>query len=250
MKKSHPTLGSMRRWTTLAVVLLLNLWSPTADASNEEGLKFLAENRDKPGVIELPSGMQYKILEQGSGIHHPLPSTPCECHYAGRLLDGTEFDSSYSRGKPSSFAPNQVIKGWTEAMQMMVQGDKWELYIPSELAYGDRGSPPKIPPDSVLVFTIEIVEIPGDTSDLPLAMKCVAATKEKCSEKEVQYLDKIATWTDDKKKAEHERLKKISLETKNMKPDLANWILQRFKLLEQLVQAALEPEKAQAEAEL
>merc|ERR1711972_1220231 len=93
----------------------------------------------------------------------PTASTPCECHYAGRLLDGTEFDSSYKRGQPTTFAPNQVIKGWTEAMQLMVTGDKWEMYIPYELAYGADGKPPKIPPAACLIFIMEIVKIKGDT---------------------------------------------------------------------------------------
>ena len=96
----------------------------------EAGAAFLAANKDKDGVITLASGLQYKVLEEGAGMEHPTVSTPCECHYAGRLLDGTEFDSSYKRGTPTTFAPNQVIKGWTEAMQLMVQGDKWEMYIP------------------------------------------------------------------------------------------------------------------------
>ena len=100
----------------------------------QAGLDFLAENKGKSGVITLPSGLQYAVISEGAGVEHPKVGTPCECHYAGRLLDGTEFDSSYKRGTPSTFAPNQVIKGWTEAMQLMVQGDKWEMYIPMELA--------------------------------------------------------------------------------------------------------------------
>ena len=94
----------------------------------EAGIKFLEENKSKEGVITLPSGLQYKVLKEGPGLEHPKVGTPCECHYAGRLLDGTEFDSSYKRGQPTTFAPNQVIKGWTEAMQLMVVGDKWEMY--------------------------------------------------------------------------------------------------------------------------
>jgi len=99
----------------------------------EAGKKFLAENKGKEGIITLASGLQYKVLREGGGLEHPKVSTSCECHYAGRLLDGTEFDSSYKRGSPTTFAPNQVIKGWTEAMQLMVEGDKWEMYIPMEL---------------------------------------------------------------------------------------------------------------------
>eukprot|EP00421_Protoceratium_reticulatum_P071445 CAMPEP_0168408094 /NCGR_PEP_ID=MMETSP0228-20121227/26496_1 /TAXON_ID=133427 /ORGANISM="Protoceratium reticulatum, Strain CCCM 535 (=CCMP 1889)" /LENGTH=340 /DNA_ID=CAMNT_0008421775 /DNA_START=77 /DNA_END=1099 /DNA_ORIENTATION=+ len=135
-----------------------------SDPNGEEaGIKFLAENKTKDGVITLPSGLQYKVLSEGGGLEHPTVSTPCECHYKGRLLDGTEFDSSYKRGTPTTFAPNQVIKGWTEAMQLMVVGDKWEMYIPYELAYGKGGKPPKIPAAACLIFVMEIIKIKGDT---------------------------------------------------------------------------------------
>jgi len=129
----------------------------------EAGLKFLEENKTKERVVTLASGLQYKVLREGAGLEHPKVGAPCECHYAGRLLDGTEFDSSYKRGSPTTFAPNQVIKGWTEAMQLMVQGDKWEMYIPMELAYGPSGKPPKIPAKATLIFIMEIVKIKGET---------------------------------------------------------------------------------------
>ena len=92
--------------------------------TNEAGVAFLAENKGQPGVIELPSGLQYKVLRKGKGTAYPTANSPCSCHYEGKLLDGTVFDSSYKRGNPSTFAPSQVVKGWTEAMQMMVVGDK------------------------------------------------------------------------------------------------------------------------------
>jgi len=126
-----------------------------------QGESFLAENKNKEGVITLPSGLQYKVLKVGDGDSHPTVDSQCDCHYAGRLLNGTEFDSSYKRGEPTAFAPNQVIKGWTEAMQLMVEGDKWEMYLPSDIAYGKRGSPPKIPGDAVLIFEMEIIKIKG-----------------------------------------------------------------------------------------
>lgn len=128
--------------------------------AQEEGVKFLAENKSKEGVITLNSGLQYKVLKEGSGSSHPLAHTECACHYEGTLLDGSKFDSSYDRGAPTTFAPNQVIRGWTEAMQLMVEGDKWELYIPPELAYGSRGAGP-IPGGATLVFKMEIVKIKG-----------------------------------------------------------------------------------------
>jgi len=111
--------------------------------------------------VKLPSGLLYKVLKKGDGTHHPTADSPCDCHYAGTLIDGTEFDSSYKRGKPTTFAPKQVIKGWTEAMQLMVEGDKWEMYIPSDLAYGDRGAGGKIPGGAALVFQMEIIKIKG-----------------------------------------------------------------------------------------
>jgi FKBP-type peptidyl-prolyl cis-trans isomerase FklB len=113
------------RQTVLALALVL--WSTAtlvAAGTNDAGLTFLAENKMSPGVVALPSGLQYKVLKKGKGFAHPAVNSPCSCHYEGKLLDGTVFDSSYERGDPTTFAPNQVIKGWTEAMQLMVVGDK------------------------------------------------------------------------------------------------------------------------------
>merc|ERR1712151_1133691 len=150
-------------------------------------------------VVTLASGLQYKVLREGKGMEHPKVSTPCECHYAGRLLDGTEFDSSYARGEPTSFAPNQVIKGWTEAMQLMVQGDKWEMYIPYEMAYGENGSPPKIPGCACLIFIMEIVKIKGDT--VPAKIEFPEWTEEQLSlwtEKDQAAVDQ---WREAKEKS-------------------------------------------------
>lgn len=215
----------------MILLLLLSLLFPLTSASNEEGLQFLKENKLKPGVIELPSGLQYKVLQKGSGAMHPKVSTPCSCHYEGKLIDGTVFDSSYERGSPTTFAPNQVIKGWTEAMQLMVQGDKYELYIPSELAYGERGSPPKIPPGSVLIFQMEILELLGE--GVP-ALLCDAKTKSDCNDKEVGFIDKALAWTEDKVASELERLDRLSKD-QHLKADLKEWMLRRQRILQQLV---------------
>ena len=142
-----------------ALAFYITLLLGHSSATNQQGLDYLTENAKNPDVVTLPSGLQYKVLTKGSGLYHPAVGTPCICHYSGQLIDGTIFDSSYDRGEPTTFAPNQVIKGWTEAMQLMVEGDKWELYIPSDLAYGDRGSPPKIPGSSALVFQMEIIKV-------------------------------------------------------------------------------------------
>merc|ERR1712048_163037 len=116
------------------------------------------------GVVVLPSGLQYKVLKAGTGAAHPLVDTPCACHYEGKLINGKKFDSSYDRGEPTTFAPNQVIAGWTEAMQLMVEGDCWEMYIPSNLAYGDAGvGGGLIPGGATLIFKMEIVKIQGPT---------------------------------------------------------------------------------------
>lgn len=198
-------------------------------ASNPEGLAFLEENAGKPGVVTLPSGMQYKVLRPGDGDSHPTKDSSCECHYAGTLIDGTTFDSSYDRGSPTSFAPNQVIKGWTEAMQLMVEGDKWELYIPSELAYGERGSPPKIPGGSVLVFTIEILKIKG--GKVP-AWKCDVKTLAGCSDKEQAFLAKQAGKDSAALTTELARLE--GMRGNKMKPELSVWLGKRIKMLGKL----------------
>ena len=124
-KRSQSTMTISVPTSFLALlILVLSHASLVLAGTNEAGLAFLAENKDKPGVITLPSGLQYKVLKKGKGLDHPTVSAPCSCHYEGKLLDGSVFDSSYERGQPTSFAPQQVIKGWTEAMQMMVVGDK------------------------------------------------------------------------------------------------------------------------------
>ena len=132
-----------------------------AAGTSAEGKAWLEAKGAEPGVVTLASGLMYKVLREGDGDSHPHVGTSCECHYEGKLTDGTVFDSSYERGSPTSFAPNQVIKGWTEAMQLMVEGDKWEMYIPYHLAYGEHGKPPKIPAKATLIFIMELVKIKG-----------------------------------------------------------------------------------------
>merc|ERR1711871_751137 len=156
------TKGTMLKDTIFAVALL----ACTAAATDAEGKAFLAANAKKEGVTVLASGLQYKILKSGpDGSPKPQADTPCDCHYQGTLIDGTKFDSSYDRGEPTKFAPNQVIAGWTEAMQLMKEGDKWQLFIPSELAYGDSGAGGIIKGGNALVFEMEIIKVrTGETS--------------------------------------------------------------------------------------
>jgi len=181
----------------------------------------------------LPSGLQYKVLRAGDGDSHPTAGSPCDCHYEGRTAqsypDGETFDSSYARGSSTSFAPNQVIKGWTEAMQLMVEGDKWEMYIPSELGYGDRGSPPKIGGGDVLVFTMEIIKIKGDK--VP-ASKCDVKTLEGCNEQESKYVEAKKGLDAAALQAEVDRL--TGMTSKKMAPKQASWITKRIKLLGKL----------------
>jgi len=131
-----------------------------AVTNKKEGEAFLASNKTKPGVVALPSGLQYKVLKEGSGPK-PSASDSVVCHYRGTLLDNTEFDSSYKRGQPATFPVGQVIKGWTEALQLMPVGSKWQLFIPSELAYGERGAGADIGPNATLVFEVELLSIAG-----------------------------------------------------------------------------------------
>lgn len=125
---------------------------------SKEGTDFLKKNKERSEVTELPSGLQYEIIKKGDGPK-PKASEKVKVHYHGTLIDGTVFDSSVERGQPATFGVTQVIKGWVEALQLMPVGSKWKLYIPYDLAYGERGSPPKIAPYSALIFEVELLSI-------------------------------------------------------------------------------------------
>ena len=127
------------------------------ETNKTEGEAFLAANKTKPGVVTLPSGLQYKILKEGTGPK-PSESDSVVCNYRGTLVNGKEFDSS-KPGEPITFPVNGVIKGWTEALQLMPVGSKWQLFIPSQLAYGDRGAGADIGPNSTLIFEVELISI-------------------------------------------------------------------------------------------
>ncbi|MGL4779782.1 MAG: FKBP-type peptidyl-prolyl cis-trans isomerase [Bacteroidales bacterium] len=122
------------------------------------GEEFLAENKKNPNVVTLPSGLQYEILKEGEG-KQPSATDQVKCHYTGALIDGTVFDSSEQRGEPATFGVNQVIPGWVEALQLMKEGSRWRLFIPSQLAYGERGAGQAIMPFSTLVFEVELLEV-------------------------------------------------------------------------------------------
>jgi len=129
-----------------------------AEKNKKEGEVFLAENKKKEGVKTLPSGLQYKVIKEGTG-KTPKAEDTVVTNYRGTLTDGTEFDSSYKRGQPATFPVKGVIPGWTEALQLMKEGSKWELFIPSSLAYGERGAGNAIGPNATLIFEIELISV-------------------------------------------------------------------------------------------
>jgi len=129
-----------------------------SEKNKKEGVEFLTANKAKPGVVTLPSGLQYKIITAGTGPK-PTATDSVSCNYRGTLIDGTEFDSSYKRGQPTTFPVSGVIKGWTEALQLMPVGSKWQLFVPASLAYGDRAASALIGPDATLIFEVELLSI-------------------------------------------------------------------------------------------
>jgi FKBP-type peptidyl-prolyl cis-trans isomerase FklB len=129
-----------------------------AEVNKQAGQQFLAANKTKEGVVTLPSGLQYKVLKEGTGPK-PTPTDTVVCNYRGTLLDGTEFDSSYKGGQPATFGVGQVIKGWTEALQLMPVGSKWQVFVPAELAYGEHSPGGTIGPNSTLIFEIDLLSI-------------------------------------------------------------------------------------------
>lgn len=132
--------------------------SEIGEFMKKDGETFLAANAKKEGVTVLPSGLQYKVLKSGEG-RKPGRTDKVRCHYEGTFPNGQKFDSSYDRNEPAVFGVNQVIAGWTEALQLMSEGSAWELYIPYNLAYGEAGAPGAIPPYSALVFKVELIEV-------------------------------------------------------------------------------------------
>jgi FKBP-type peptidyl-prolyl cis-trans isomerase FklB len=139
------------------------------EANKTEGEAFLDANKRKEGVVALPSGLQYKILKEGTGPN-PAVSDTVVCNYRGTLINGTEFDSSFKRGQPATFGVSQVIKGWTEALQLMPVGSKWQLFIPSDLAYGERGSGADIEPGAAVLFEVELLSIQGRQNPAQLSL--------------------------------------------------------------------------------
>jgi FKBP-type peptidyl-prolyl cis-trans isomerase len=143
----------------LAGITVFSIANATTPEENKaQGTAFLAENTKKPNIKTTPSGLQYEIITAGNGAKSPTATDNVTVHYKGTTLDGSEFDSSYSRGEPATFPLNRVIPGWTEGVQLMTEGAKYRFYIPSELAYGERGAGP-IPPNAALIFDVELIKI-------------------------------------------------------------------------------------------
>lgn len=135
-----------------------NLQDEIAETNKQAGKEFLAENAKRSGVVVLPSGLQYEVLAEGKGCK-PKATDKVQCHYHGTLIDGQVFDSSIQRGTPAVFGVNQVIPGWVEALQLMPEGSRWKLYIPSDLAYGEQGAGGSIPANATLIFEVELIKI-------------------------------------------------------------------------------------------
>lgn len=159
MEQAEPAL-SIDEAKTIINDFFMQLQEQINKAAGEtlkKGEEFLAENAKRPGIVTLPSGLQYEILSAGTG-RKPSATDRVQCHYHGTLIDGMVFDSSVQRGEPAVFGVNQVIPGWVEALQLMPEGSRWKLYIPSKLAYGERQAG-SIPPNSALVFEVELIKV-------------------------------------------------------------------------------------------
>lgn len=156
--KNGKPLMNESQMNSCIVGYMQNVRSAGAVEAKKAGEAFLAENKKKPGIVALPSGLQYQVLKEGNGPK-PTLNDQVKVHYTGRLIDGQVFESSVDKGEPIVLGVGNVIRGWTEALQMMPVGSKWTLFIPSDLAYGDNQAGPQIKPGSTLVFDVELLEI-------------------------------------------------------------------------------------------
>lgn len=154
----NPTAISHQEAREIVNTYFEELEAKMSEGSIAQGELFLEENKKKEGVVTLASGLQYEVITQGKG-KLALATNQVRCHYEGTLIDGTLFDSSVQRGEPATFGVNQVIPGWVEALQLMPEGSKWKLYIPSNLGYGAQGAGEMIPPHSALIFEVELIEV-------------------------------------------------------------------------------------------
>lgn len=157
------SIADMQEAATAYQAMLNERLAEQAAANSKAENEFLAANKTRDGIVELPSGVQYRIIEEGEGAQ-PAKDAEVTVHYRGRLIDGTEFDSSYQRGEPTNLKLDQVIEGWQEVLPQMKEGAKWEIFVPSALAYGDRGAGTAIGPNQTLVFEIELMKAAAETT--------------------------------------------------------------------------------------
>ncbi|MDR1004218.1 MAG: FKBP-type peptidyl-prolyl cis-trans isomerase [Prevotellaceae bacterium] len=157
--EGNPTAITHQEGREIVTKFFAELEQKVGEQVKQAGIAFLEENKKRPGVVTLPSGLQYEVVNEGKPGKTAALTDRVKCHYEGTLINGTLFDSSVKRGQPAVFGVNQVIPGWTEALQLMPEGAKWKLYIPSELAYGAQGAGEAIAPHSTLVFDVELLEI-------------------------------------------------------------------------------------------
>jgi len=197
--------------------------------TNEVGMKFLEKLKTRKDLTFLPSGVMYKILRNGRGIFHPTTKSKCASHHSVKLIDGTIVDSTYSRNSPTILSPKSVLKGLGEVMKLMVRGDKWRIYLPSEVAFGDRGNPPTIRQGSVVIFVLEIISIRGGKK---LAHKCKVSTLKGCTKKEKKFVKRMNKRTIALINKELLRLKKMQL--RQMKPRLRLWLQRRVAIIKQI----------------
>lgn len=233
MTNKPMTINKLRRMA-LSNTLLLLLFFPllVSAATNQEGLDWLAENAKKDGVVSDYSGMQYKILQRGHGVVSPASGqAEVACHFEGRIINGEVFDAT-PEGEPYIFRPIDALDGWFSILLKMVVGDVYELYLPSDLAFGDEGSKnKKVKAGDVAIFKLELVEITGKTKS---ALECnPEKPKRRCTDEEKKFIDEVKQ--QDKKKLQKE-LKKLSKKLKKpMKPELEEWVHRRIHILNQLV---------------
>mmetsp|Transcript_20621 Transcript_20621/g.41266 ORF Transcript_20621/g.41266 Transcript_20621/m.41266 type:complete len:233 (-) Transcript_20621:230-928(-) len=203
----------------------------------EEWKAFLIQNAKKQGVITLPSGLQYSVINKGEGIYIPTEDSPCSFHYHGSHIDGRVFDSTVYRGTPATFSPNQVVKAWTEIMQMMVEGDKFELVIPAELGYGDKGNLPRIKGGETLITTLEMLEIQGNKIAIA---QCNVATLDGCNEKEAEYIEKTTSRFGSDTTAMREEMERIGRITETVESSqLRQWGDRRVWIIMELAALAM-----------
>lgn len=238
-------LGGASLVALLATVFFLLPYHLAASGTNEVGIQFLEDNKNRPGVVALPSGLQYKVLRKGGGEVHATIETNCRMHLACTTPsltpdaigkepeDWDSFENTYKSNAPAAFAPKYVMKGWAEAMQLMVEKDVLEVYTPSELAYGDKGHDSKVKGGEVLICRMEMESIKA-WKDTNQGLACDVATLQGCTDRQTTYLEKQRLASAEKRKGELERLR--GMQEGNMKPETKSWVLTRIWMLEKMAE--------------